>query len=184
MEDTLQAFAVRAACFIGEQDVPFSEEFDGHDHDATHLIAYLGDEPIGTVRLRWFKSFAMPDHLAVIQRFRSHGVGSLLLEQARAIAESRGSRLLYVRTTPLWAGYFERLGWRRLDETPGQRHGALVCPTDSAQADRPRRGRRRSVGAIRGRYDRYIAGRLAALGFGRNPMKNKTLASAVVDLAA
>ena len=134
MEDTLQAFAVRAACFIGEQDVAFSEAFDGHDHDATHLIAYLGDEPIGTVRLRWFKSFAMPAHLAVIRRFRGHGVGSLLLEQARAIAESRGSRLLYVRTTPLWTRYFERLGWRRLDETPGaDATVALVHPTDSAQ---------------------------------------------------
>eukprot|EP01036_Dinobryon_divergens_P009102 gene9102-12174_t len=31
MEDSLQAFAVRAACFIGEQDIPYSEEFDGHD---------------------------------------------------------------------------------------------------------------------------------------------------------
>ena len=133
MEDTLQAFAVRAACFIGEQDVPFSEEFDGHDHGATHLIAYLGDEPIGTVRLRWFKSFAMPDRLAVIQRFRSRGVGRLLLEQGRAIAEGRGSRLLYVRTTPLRAGYFERLGWRRLDRTPGANAtAALVRPTDSA----------------------------------------------------
>jgi GNAT superfamily N-acetyltransferase len=134
MEDTLQAFAIRAACFIGEQDVAFSEEFDGHDHDATHLIAYLGDEPIGTVRLRWFKSFTMPDHLAVIRRFRGHGVGRLLLEQARAIAESRGSRLLYVRATPLWARYFERLGWRRLEETPGANATvALVHPAGSVQ---------------------------------------------------
>lgn len=114
MENTLQAFAIRAACFIGEQDVAFSEEFDGHDHAATHLIAYLGDEPIGTVRLRWFKSFAMPDQLAVIPHFRGHGVGSLLLEQARAIAEGRGSR--------------------RLEETPGANATvALVHPTASVQ---------------------------------------------------
>jgi GNAT superfamily N-acetyltransferase len=119
MEDTLQAFAVRAACFIGEQDLAFTQEFDGHDHDATHLIAYLGAEPIGTVRIRWFKSFAMPDRLAVIRRFRGHAVGALLLERARTVAESRGSRTLYVRVPPLWAGYFERLGWRRLEETPG-----------------------------------------------------------------
>ena len=134
MEDTLQAFAVRAACFIGEQDRSFFEEFDGHDHDATHLIACLGEEPIGTVRLRWFKSFAMPDRLAVVQRFRGHGVGALLLEQARAIAESRGSGMLYVRATPLWARYFERHGWRRLEETPGANATiALVHPTDPAQ---------------------------------------------------
>ena len=42
MEDTMQAFAVRAACFIGELEVPFTEEFDGHDYGATHVVAYLG----------------------------------------------------------------------------------------------------------------------------------------------
>ena len=61
MEDSLQAFAVRAACFIGELDVPYSEEFDGHDFGATHIIAYVGDEPVGTLRMRWFQSFAMPE---------------------------------------------------------------------------------------------------------------------------
>ena len=66
MEDSLQAFAVRAACFIGELDVPFSEEFDGHDYGATHVIAYAGSEPIGTVRVRWFPSFAMTERLAVM----------------------------------------------------------------------------------------------------------------------
>jgi predicted GNAT family N-acyltransferase len=133
MEDTLQAFAIRAACFIGEQDRSFFEEFDGHDHDATHLIATLGDEPVGTVRLRWFKSFATPDRLAVVQRCRGHAVGALLLEQARAVAESRGSRMLYVRATASWAHYFERLGWRRLEETPGANATlALVHPTAPA----------------------------------------------------
>ena len=135
MEDTLQAFAIRAACFIGEQDLSFSEAFDGHDHDATHLIAYLGDEPIGTVRLRWFKSFAMPDCLAVVRRFRGHAVGALLLEQARAVAGSRGTGMLYLRATPLWAHYFERLGWRRLEETPGANATmALVHPSGPARA--------------------------------------------------
>src|SRR5438046_1161169 len=78
MEETLHAFAVRAACFIGELDVPYTEEFDGQDFSATHLIAYLGAEPVGTLRVRWFKSFAMPERLAVVRRFRGHNVGALL----------------------------------------------------------------------------------------------------------
>jgi predicted GNAT family N-acyltransferase len=81
MEDSLQAFAVRAACFIGEQDIPYSEEFDGHDFGATHIIAYLGEEPVGAVRLRWFQSFAMPERLAVMQRFRGNNIGELLIER-------------------------------------------------------------------------------------------------------
>src|SRR5204863_8798201 len=97
MEDSLQAFAVRSACFIGELDVPFSEEFDGHDYGATHVIAYIGDEPIGTVRVRWFKSFAMCERLAVMHRFRGRNVGQLLLERCRQLAESRGCNMLYTQ---------------------------------------------------------------------------------------
>ncbi|CAN5923453.1 hypothetical protein BH11PSE3_BH11PSE3_25160 [soil metagenome] len=114
MEDSLQAFAVRAACFIGELDVPYSEEFDGHDFGATHIIAYVGDEPAGTVRVRWFQSFAMPERLAVIQRFRGHDIGQLLLERCRKLAESRGSNTLYVQALPKDAAYWEKQGWRRV----------------------------------------------------------------------
>jgi len=136
MEDTLQAFAVRAACFIGGQDVPYSEEFDGQDFGATHLLAYLADEPVGALRVRWFQSFAMPERLAVMQRFRGHKVGQLLLERARALAESRGCNILYTRVSPGHATYFEKQRWRRLDDgqTPGARPTvALVRPVDPAK---------------------------------------------------
>jgi GNAT superfamily N-acetyltransferase len=114
MEDSLQAFAVRAACFVGELDMPFSEEFDGHDYGATHVIAYLGDEPIGAVRVRWFKSFAMTERLAVLQRFRGHHVGQRLLEHCRILAQSRGCKMLYAQVLPSDTGYWEKQGWRRL----------------------------------------------------------------------
>ena len=114
MEDALQAIAVRAACFIGELEVPFSEEFDGHDYGATHVIAYLGDEPIGAVRVRWFTSFAMTDRLAVLQRFRGHRVGQLLLERCRILAESRGCNMLYAQVLPSDLDYWVKQGWQRL----------------------------------------------------------------------
>lgn len=114
MEDSLQAFAVRAACFIGELDVPFAEEFDGHDHGATHVIAHLGDEPIGAVRVRWFPSFAMTERLAVMRRFRGHKVGQLLLDRCRILAASRGCNTLYAQVLPHDTGYWEKQGWRRL----------------------------------------------------------------------
>lgn len=115
MEDSLQAFAVRAACFIGEQDIPYSEEFDGNDFGATHIIAYLGEEPVGAVRLRWFQSFAMPERLAVMQRFRGNGIGELLIERCRQLAASRGARMLYTQALPRDIKYLEKHGWRRVD---------------------------------------------------------------------
>jgi len=134
MEDTLQAFAVRAACFIGEQEIPYSEEFDGQDFGATHLVAYLGAEPVGALRIRWFQSFAMPERLAVMQRFRGCNVAQLLLEHARMLAASRGCNILYTRVSPAQATYFVKRGWRRLDNTEGASATvALVCPVDPAQ---------------------------------------------------
>jgi GNAT superfamily N-acetyltransferase len=114
MEDSLQAFAVRAACFIGELDVPYSEEFDGHDFGATHIIACVGEEPVGALRVRWFRSFAMAERLAVVQRFRGHNIGQLLLERARRLAESHGCNMLYAQVLPVDVKYWEKQGWRRL----------------------------------------------------------------------
>jgi GNAT superfamily N-acetyltransferase len=137
MEDSLQAFAVRAACFIGELEVPFSEEFDGHDYGATHILAYVGEEPAGAVRVRWFKSFAMPERLAVIQRFRGHNIGQLLLERCRTLAESRGCNMLYAQTLPQDVKYWEKQGWRRLvaEEagTPGKHIVAMVRAVDPSK---------------------------------------------------
>ena len=141
MEDSLQAFAVRAACFIGELDVPYTEEFDGHDFGATHIVAYLGEEPVGAVRMRWFQAFAMPERLCVIQRFRGHDVGKLLIERCRALAESRGCKMLYAHALPRDLAYWEKKGWRRLDpDAPPALNGtvALVRPvaeTEAVQAE-------------------------------------------------
>jgi hypothetical protein len=54
----LHAFAVRAICFMEEHGVKAQQTFDGNDYQATHFIVYEAQEPIGTVRVRWFKDFA------------------------------------------------------------------------------------------------------------------------------
>jgi GNAT superfamily N-acetyltransferase len=140
MEDSLHAFAVRAATFIGELDVPYSEEFDGHDFSATHIIAYLGSEPVGAVRVRWLQSFAMPERLAVIQRFRGHDIGGVLLERCRQLAESRGCSMLYVQSRPADVKYWEKQGWERLAGeaagTGANQMIAMVRPVDPSKSAR------------------------------------------------
>jgi GNAT superfamily N-acetyltransferase len=121
MEETMQAFAVRAACFVGELDIPYSSEFDGQDFGATHLLARLGDEPVGALRLRWFKSFAMPERLSVMKAYRGHGIGRLLLEHSYRLAQDLGCNTLYCRADRPLVGYLERLGW-----TPHEREGAIL----------------------------------------------------------
>jgi hypothetical protein len=57
-EQLLHAHAIRAICFMEEHGVTARQTYDGNDYQATHVIVYAGEEPIGTARIRWFKDFA------------------------------------------------------------------------------------------------------------------------------
>jgi GNAT superfamily N-acetyltransferase len=136
MEETMQAFAVRAACFVGELDMPYSTAFDGRDFGATHLLALMGDEPVGALRLRWFKSFAMPERLAVMKRFRGQGVGQLLLQHSYKLAQERGCNTVYCRAERGLVEYFTRQGWtsHEAPDRPLMQSGvALTRPVDLSQ---------------------------------------------------
>ena len=39
-EQQAHAFAVRAICFLEERMLPFGDDFDGNDFDATHIVMY------------------------------------------------------------------------------------------------------------------------------------------------
>jgi hypothetical protein len=70
-QQLLHAYAVRSICFMEEHGVPAQYEFDGNDYQATHVIAYLGDEPIGTLRIRWFRDFAKFERTAFRKAYRN-----------------------------------------------------------------------------------------------------------------
>ncbi|MBV5268612.1 MAG: hypothetical protein JZU55_00180, partial [Afipia sp.] len=71
----MQAMAIRSAVFIGEFGCRHDEEFDGNDFSATHIIARVGGEPAGTMRLRYFADFVIPERLAVLPAFRKGRYG-------------------------------------------------------------------------------------------------------------
>ncbi|MGB9365487.1 MAG: hypothetical protein WCE79_05700 [Xanthobacteraceae bacterium] len=69
-EQLLHAYAVRSICFIEENGMKAQQMFDGNDYQATHVIVYSGDEPIGTLRIRWFKDFAKFERTAFRKAYR------------------------------------------------------------------------------------------------------------------
>ncbi|NJK47915.1 hypothetical protein HC931_06820 [Candidatus Gracilibacteria bacterium] len=46
---------IRRLVFQEEQGVPSDIEFDGLDETAQHLLAYLDDRAVGTIRMRYLK---------------------------------------------------------------------------------------------------------------------------------
>jgi hypothetical protein len=69
-EQLRHAYAIRAICFMEENGVLATQAFDGNDLQATHIIVYAGDEPIGSQRIRWFKDFAKIERSAFRKAWR------------------------------------------------------------------------------------------------------------------
>jgi hypothetical protein len=70
-QQLLHAYAIRSICFMEEHGVKAQQAFDGNDYQATHMIVYAGDEPIGALRIRWFKDFAKIERMAFRKAYRN-----------------------------------------------------------------------------------------------------------------
>jgi len=109
-----QAFAIRSVVYLGEQQCPYNEEFDGNDFSATHVIAHLDGEPAGTTRMRWFGTFAKYERVAVLPRFRKTPVTRMMMEFCFDLQCRKGITTGYAHSmkglAPHWAkfGFFPR----------------------------------------------------------------------------
>src|ERR1700755_3692813 len=62
--DLMLVTAIRSAVYLAEQDCPIEEEFDGNDLCAAHFLGYIGNEPAGCLRARFFGQLAKIERLA------------------------------------------------------------------------------------------------------------------------
>jgi predicted GNAT family N-acyltransferase len=90
IDDFMRAAVIRGAVFIGEQKCPYDEEFDGNDFTATHLIGYVGSEPAGCLRIRYFSDFAKLERLVVRKEFRSSGLARQLVSAGVEFCRTKG----------------------------------------------------------------------------------------------
>ncbi len=77
---------IRRIVFREEQNITEDLEFDGLDETSEHLLAYLNQEPIGTLRIREVDpKMVKIERLAVLSQFRNQGIGRQLMEYAIAL---------------------------------------------------------------------------------------------------
>lgn len=95
--DLTLAMDIRSAVFVGEYGCTHEEEFDGNDFSATQIIAKVGGKPAGTMRLRYFADFVIPERLAVLPAYRKgrygdRGVAYALATFGFKLARMKGYR--------------------------------------------------------------------------------------------
>lgn len=115
-EELLKVRTVRAATYLAEQNTPYSEDVDGNDFSATHLLGYVGEEPAGCIRIRYFAGFVKLERLAVLSRFRRTRLALSLVKAAIEFARMKGYVRFYgqaeAEVIKLWAhfGFVPRKG--------------------------------------------------------------------------
>ena len=112
IEDILMRIvSVRSAVYIGEQECPYLEEFEGNDFCSTHLLGYVGNEPAGCIRIRYFADFAKIERLAVRKEFRKTRLSFHLVRAAIDLCRVKGYQRLYGHAQKRLVNFWSRFGF-------------------------------------------------------------------------
>jgi len=104
---------IRRDVFIGEQQVPESEEWDDDDPVSVHALATLNREPVGTGRLNPAGKIG---RIAVVTGMRGRGIGATILRLLLQEAYRRGLREPYLHAQLQAVPFYEKFGFRREGE--------------------------------------------------------------------
>ena len=114
-DDLMRVVSIRSAVYIGEQECPYDEEYDGNDMSGTHLLGFVGDEPAGCTRIRFFADFAKIERLAVRKEFRTTRLSIQLARASIELARMKGYRVLYSHVQKHMINFNSRFGFKILE---------------------------------------------------------------------
>jgi predicted GNAT family N-acyltransferase len=115
IDDIMRVMTIRSAVYMAEQECPYDEEFDGNDFSATHLLGYVGDEPAGCLRIRYFADFAKIERLAVRHEFRNTRLSFQIVRAGIELCRAKGYQRLYGHSQKRLLNFWGRFGFRPLE---------------------------------------------------------------------
>jgi predicted GNAT family N-acyltransferase len=116
-DDLMRVAAIRNSVYIGEQECPYDEEYDGNDLSATHLLAYIGNEPVGCLRLRFFADFAKFERMAIRKEYRKSHAAIQLARAGFKFCQKKGYSRVYGHIQERLVGFWSRFGFRVMENS-------------------------------------------------------------------
>lgn len=109
--------AIRHQVFELEQGINLGLESDGKDESAQHLLAYLDDDPIGTLRIRYlYPEKATIERLAVLATARGMGIGQQLTECALEAIAQTSIKIVIINAQVYIKNLYLKLGFEAIGE--------------------------------------------------------------------
>jgi predicted GNAT family N-acyltransferase len=105
------AFRVRIAVFVDEQQIPREEELDELDATAVHCVGYVDGAPVAAGRLVAADGYGKIGRMAVLREHRGHGYGAMVLGALEREAAARGIPLIKLSAQLSARGFYDRAGY-------------------------------------------------------------------------
>ena len=132
--EMMHVAAIRGICNLEEVGVPAEHEFDENDNFAIHALGYVGDEPVSTVRLRFFGDFVKLERACVRPKYRNRYILPKAIEMVGRFAGQKGYKRIVTHAKPSTARLWRLLGFQIADkpaaEFAGHDHSYLELHLD------------------------------------------------------
>lgn len=101
---------IRQKVFVQEQNVAPEIEYDEYEKEASYLLLFYNELPIGTARWRETEKGIKLERFALLQEFRNKGFGSVLLREIlKDVIPLQKTIYLHAQVTAV--NYYEREGF-------------------------------------------------------------------------
>jgi predicted GNAT family N-acyltransferase len=105
---------VRVEVFVVGQNVPIGIELDSYDREAIHLVAYEGEEVLGTVRLVKTDRGGKIGRMAVYKQHQGKKIGKKLMDAIEKIALDEGINLIYLSSQHQVESFYHKCGFESI----------------------------------------------------------------------
>lgn len=136
---------VRTDAFVCGQGIPIETEFahDEPDEDLEAVILVDEHKPVAGCRITYPQAgTARIGRVCVVRERQRSGAGHILLAEAERWIAEKGVRHVVIESQDRALGFYERCGYRLMDETRAARYDDRPArePDDAGETLRPRLG--------------------------------------------
>ncbi|MBT3676700.1 MAG: GNAT family N-acetyltransferase [Candidatus Marinimicrobia bacterium] len=109
-QDKDSVLSIRKEVFIKGLNIPEQMEIDANEDKATYVLANVDGQSVGTARWRKTDVGIKLERFAVLEAFRSNGVGKKMTQFILNHLDQ--SELIYLNAQESAIGFYEKLGFK------------------------------------------------------------------------
>ena len=128
--------SIRKDVFIRGLNIPEYLEIDKNEDMATYVLAYVKNKPVGTARWRKTKKGIKLERFAVLEKYRSNGIGTKMTKFILKNLEE--TQLIYLYAQDSAIKFYEKLGFKsigNLFKEVGIKHQEMIYDFEGKKAD-------------------------------------------------